>query len=493
MAENVVVYGDSQAGSVFSRETEGKKRPARISRDTRSDEAGRVADQGFDNIDPSLEIVFRIDVRVESDGQVRARVRTGRGVRPGRVSPAPRAVRGRSASCPGRRPENSWSSGVVTSRPSRTQVELEPIVGALAGRRRRGSGEDDHDRMRGGLRVRHRPSRRSPRSPPRGRAGSRPRGGRDSPRAAPPSACPPLFPRETRTAAGGNGVRGSTAAIVSSSWSRDSTRISAARSGADPGKHLVYQAECFRNARMPASSPMKAARRRACFIMVTEISPKSGGSCGSRPANTSARSRNSQGRPRQPRPTTTPSQPVCRIIRSASWASQMSPLPSTGMRPHGLLELGDGVPVGLAVVELRRGARVQGDGGAALVLGDPAGLEEGEQVVVDALAELDRDGDVRRPSARPPLTMLRSRFGFRGRAAPPPLRRDLADRAAEVHVDVVDPALADQHAHGFAHVVGIDAVELEGPHGSRPGRSSRADRSSGCRRRAARAVIISLT
>ena len=36
------------------------------------------------------------------------------------------------------------------------------------------------------------------------------------------------------------------------------------------------------------------------------------------PAKTSARSRNSHGRPRQPRPTTTPSQPVSRIMRSAS-------------------------------------------------------------------------------------------------------------------------------------------------------------------------------
>ena len=41
-------------------------------------------------------------------------------------------------------------------------------------------------------------------------------------------------------------------------------------------------------------------------------------------------SANSQGRPWQPRPTTTPSQPVASIMRTASSPSQMSPLPSTG-------------------------------------------------------------------------------------------------------------------------------------------------------------------
>ena len=38
----------------------------------------------------------------------------------------------------------------------------------------------------------------------------------------------------------------------------------------------------------------------------------------------------SHGRPWQPRPTTTPSHPVRRIIRSASSPVQMSPLPRTG-------------------------------------------------------------------------------------------------------------------------------------------------------------------
>ena len=58
--------------------------------------------------------------------------------------------------------------------------------------------------------------------------------------------------------------------------------------------------------------------------------PQVGRTRTSDPAKAAARSVNSHGRPRQPRPTTTPSHPVSATIRSASSADQMSPLPSTG-------------------------------------------------------------------------------------------------------------------------------------------------------------------
>ena len=82
-----------------------------------------------------------------------------------------------------------------------------------------------------------------------------------------------------------------------------------------------------------------------------------------------ASSANSHGRPRQPRPTTTPSQPVSAIIRTASCACQMSPLPSTGI-VQGVLEPADRRPVRRAAVELRRRAPVQGHPVHTLVLGD---------------------------------------------------------------------------------------------------------------------------
>ena len=81
-----------------------------------------------------------------------------------------------------------------------------------------------------------------------------------------------------------------------------------------------------RAARRPARRP--AGARAGDMIAAT--SPRFGSSCEAAPANAASRSLNSQGRPRQPRPTTTPSTPVCSTMRSASEASQMSPLPSTG-------------------------------------------------------------------------------------------------------------------------------------------------------------------
>ncbi len=59
-----------------------------------------------------------------------------------------------------------------------------------------------------------------------------------------------------------------------------------------------------------------------------------------------------------------------------------------------LLQAGDGLPARLAVVELRRRPRVQGDRCAALFLPDASGVLEGEQVVVDAHPELDGHGHV---------------------------------------------------------------------------------------------------
>jgi len=44
-----------------------------------------------------------------------------------------------------------------------------------------------------------------------------------------------------------------------------------------------------------------------------------------------AKSANNQGRPKQPRPTTTPAQPVSLIIAKPSLPDQISPLPSTGV------------------------------------------------------------------------------------------------------------------------------------------------------------------
>ena len=134
-------------------------------------------------------------------------------------------------------------------------------------------------------------------------------------------------------ASAGNGWLWSAVASTDSSSTSVVTRMSRSRSAAPPRNPFVYQELCLRKARMAPTSPSQAASRRA-WSSITEVTPaKSGGFDGSRLAKTSARSRKSHGRPRHPRPTITPSQPVVRIMRSASSASQMSPLPSTGMLP----------------------------------------------------------------------------------------------------------------------------------------------------------------
>ena len=58
-------------------------------------------------------------------------------------------------------------------------------------------------------------------------------------------------------------------------------------------------------------------------------------------------------------------------------------------------------------------------------------------------------------------TIARRRFGFSGIAAPPPRRVTLRTGTAEVQVEVIDQALADQPAHRLARVVLVDRVELE--------------------------------
>ena len=160
---------------------------------------------------------------------------------------------------------------------------------------------------------------------------------------------------------------------------------------------------------------------------------------------------------------TTPSTPVWLIIRSASAASQMSPLPSTGMETCAF-SAADRVPVGLAGVRLLCGSAVQRDGRAAGFLGDPAGIEEGLMIMVDADPGLDRhwyavrcgrsDGSGQDHSK--PVAFVRQR-----RATT--LAGDLGDRAAEVQIDMIDAVLVAQDLGGLRHDRRVDAVQLDRP------------------------------
>ena len=217
------------------------------------------------------------------------------------------------------------------------------------------------------------------------------------------------------------------------------------RSSPPTGKPLKYQAMCLRRSAQPRA-PRRTGRRAARRAGVRSRPPRPAWAApGSvRPANASARSRNSQGRPRQPRPMTTPSTPVSATIRSASAASQMSPLPSTGM-DTAALRRGDGGPVGLAGVGLLRRTPVQRDRRTAGVLGDPAGVQEGLVVGVDADPGLDRHRHpvrLGRPHRR--LEDHRQPVPLVGQRRSPTLAGHLGHRAAEVEVDVAHAVLGDQ-------------------------------------------------
>ncbi len=205
---------------------------------------------------------------------------------------------------------------------------------------------------------------------------------------------PSVWPRRQRTASGGSGRSGS----MRFEDARPARPATTRCRGPGGRRRRWRNPACTRRrgggrrtGRLLRPRPRPAARRGVRMTPAT--TPKAGGGDAGRPAKTAPRSANSHGRPRQPRPMTTPSQPVSAIMRTASAASQMSPLPSTGNRGHGRLQLGDGRPGGVAGVALLGGAGVEGDGGGAFRFGDQPGGDGGEEPVVDAPAELDRDRD----------------------------------------------------------------------------------------------------
>ena len=229
-------------------------------------------------------------------------------------------------------------------------------------------------------------------------------------------------------------------------------------------KPLRYQETCLRNSLQPRSSPRCWTSSSACRRIIAATSPRPGRVATCSPANAAARSRNSQGRPRQPRPTTTPAAPVSSTIRSASAASQMSPLPSTGMSTCATSGA-DRVPVGPAGVGLRDGPAVQRDRRAAGLLGDPAGVEVGQVVLVDALAGLHRHRHVvRRRGGDRRLEDPAEQTALPRQRSPAALAGHLGDRAAEVEVDVLDAVLGAQDLGRLADVDRVGAVELDRPH-----------------------------
>ncbi len=307
------------------------------------------------------------------------------------------------------------------------------VTNTLAGRR--GPGQPDRPRMSGLTSRSAKPTPRKPGS----RAGApasrlsrrRPRRLLDQPRRR-DRRCRRASPgAEPRTAAAHPGDRagcrarapgtarpGRAARAASSSSSSVETRASACRSGPPAPKPLRYHETCLRNSLHPRSSPMCRLSSSAWRYIVVATSPSVGRVATGSPAKAAARSRNSHGRPRQPRPTTTPAAPVCSTIRSASAASQTSPLPSTGMSTCSTSSPMQSQSASPGVA-LDGGAPVQRDRGGARLLGDPAGVEVGQVVLVDAAPGLHRHRHVVRRGRRAPRRRGSRRAGCASTAAPP--------------------------------------------------------------------------
>src|SRR4029079_799913 len=116
-------------------------------------------------------------------------------------------------------------------------------------------------------------------------------------------------------------------------------------------------------------------------------------------------------------------------------------------------ELGDGRTVGASGARLVDGAAVQRDRRAPGVLGDPAGVEVGQVVGVDALAGLHRDRHaVRRGGPDRGLEDVGEQAALPGQRAAAALAGHLGDRAAEVQVDVRDTVLGAEDLGGLPDV-----------------------------------------
>ncbi len=107
---------------------------------------------------------------------------------------------------------------------------------------------------------------------------------------------------------------------------------------------------------------------------------------------------------------------------------------------------------------------MEGDRGHATILGDATGVEVGEMLIVDSNPEFHRDRDrtcrFDRGGDHVSIEVALERQGPTSAVA-----GDLADRTAEVQVDVIDPAFADQLADGLADIDRLDPGQLKAPRG----------------------------
>ena len=221
---------------------------------------------------------------------------------------------------------------------------------------------------------------------------------------------------------------------------------------------MRYQDACLRNARMALrSSPWWTTRARAwsSITAVAKPSVRDGGV--GRPANTLEQVTE---QPRAPEAAPTDDDAVAAGGRDHG--DGVGGLPDVAVAEHGdrrhvRLELGDGLPAGVAGVVLLDRAGVHGDGDDPLVGADLAGAQVRDEPVVEPDAELRRDRHAVRRGGRDRGTddgPQQARLGRDGGATA--LARDLGRRAPEVEVDVVDQAASAHPVHGPPIITGSE-------------------------------------
>ncbi len=118
----------------------------------------------------------------------------------------------------------------------------------------------------------------------------------------------------------------------------------------------------------------------------------------------------------------------------------------------------------MAAIVFRRGAGVQRDGRAPLLLRDVAGFHERLMAVIDADADLGGNGDVRRRAhLHHALNDLAEQVGLPRQRGPAATTGDLGNRAAEVQVHMVGHVLIDDDARGLLDDGRVHAIQLQRP------------------------------
>ena len=119
----------------------------------------------------------------------------------------------------------------------------------------------------------------------------------------------------------------------------------------------------------------------------------------------------------------------------------------------------------MAAIVFSRGSGMQSHGGATLFLGDVSRFQEGLVLVVDAHPDLCGDGDSgRRADSNHSMNQFGEEVGLPGKGGSPTMSGDLGDWAAEVHVDMIDPARINHHSGGLLHDLRVHPVQLQGAH-----------------------------